>query len=188
MQMTKPSLPHKRQTSGTSPDNASRSPPLLRLYTLFLFLSVALSLHTELQQIIPPLNYSVPSSSYQHASKSNQPSSPSPPLTSSRTPTPPTKKYHTVVPHIMALFIPFVLGLAIFWLIIGIMLAKFLAQKYKGKPWNKRTVDSAFIYGSAVGNNRSGGLGGGYGREIGSGYGGRDVGMGQFGQGRFKGL
>ncbi|KAJ8112530.1 hypothetical protein OPT61_g5113 [Boeremia exigua] len=54
----------------------------------------------------------------------------------------------------MALFIPFMLGLAVFWLVIGVMLAKFFAQKFKGKPWGTRTVDSQFVYGSALQNDR----------------------------------
>jgi uncharacterized membrane protein YgcG len=98
----------------------------------------------------------------------------------------------------MGLFVPFALALAVFWLIIGIMLAKFLAQKYKGKPWNSRNIDSQFIYGSSLSNDRSGQMyGGGYGNggRIGGGGGGMDggygrenIGMGQFGQGRFKGM
>lgn len=93
----------------------------------------------------------------------------------------------------MGLFIPFVLALALFWLLIGLMIAKFLAQKYKGKPWKSRTVDSQFIYGSALANDRSAGMqSGGYGRAegaLGSGYGRVPGGsFGQFGEGRFKGL
>ncbi|KAJ4340318.1 hypothetical protein N0V87_002610 [Didymella glomerata] len=42
----------------------------------------------------------------------------------------------------MGLFLPFVLALAVFWLVIGVYLAKFLAQKYKGKPWNSKNIDS----------------------------------------------
>jgi hypothetical protein len=94
----------------------------------------------------------------------------------------------------MGFFIPFVLALAIFWLVIGIMLAKFLAQKYKGKPWKSRTVDSQYIYGNALQNDRSNQMhhgGYGYGGErtnIGGGYGRDNIGMGQFGQGRMKGM
>lgn len=77
------------------------------------------------------------------------------------------------------------------------MIAKFLAQKYKGKPWNNRAVDSQFIYGSAINHDRSRHMyGGGYGMggSIGSGgglsggYGRGNIGMGQFGQGRMKGV
>lgn len=76
------------------------------------------------------------------------------------------------------------------------MLAKFLAQKYKGKPWNSRTVDSQYIYGSAVGRDGSGEVHrGGYGvgstvrgEGMGGGYGSEDIGMRQFGRGRMKGM
>ncbi|KAF2633325.1 hypothetical protein BU25DRAFT_405233 [Macroventuria anomochaeta] len=94
----------------------------------------------------------------------------------------------------MGLFIPFVLALAVFWLVIGTLLAKFLAQKYKGKPWNNRTVDSQYIYGNALQNDRSGqmhggryGMGGSVG-EFNRRYGREDIGMGQYGQGRMKGM
>ncbi|KAJ4378823.1 hypothetical protein N0V86_005696 [Didymella sp. IMI 355093] len=46
----------------------------------------------------------------------------------------------------MGLFLLFAFALAVFWLVIGIFLAKFLAQKYKGKPWNSRNIDSQYIY------------------------------------------
>ncbi|KAF3002953.1 hypothetical protein E8E13_004083 [Curvularia kusanoi] len=64
----------------------------------------------------------------------------------------------------MGLFIPLMLAIAIFWLAIGVMLAKFLAQKYKGKPWKTNAVDEHYIYGSALNNDRSGTVhSGGYG-------------------------
>ena len=97
----------------------------------------------------------------------------------------------------MSLFIPFALALAVFWLIIGVMIAKFLAQKYKGKPWNSRAVDSQYIYGSAINHDRSGhmygagyGMGGsiGPGGGLGGGYGRENIGMGQLGRGRVKGV
>lgn len=94
----------------------------------------------------------------------------------------------------MGLFLPFIFALAVFWLVIGIYLAKFLAQKYKGKPWNSRNVDAQFIYGTALQNDQStrmhsGGYGvgaqpGGFDR----GYGRETISMGQFGQGRVKGM
>lgn len=94
----------------------------------------------------------------------------------------------------MGLFIPFVLGLAVFWLIIGIMLAKFLAQKFKGKPWKSTTVDSQYIYGNALQNDRSNTVhhgGYGYGGErvnVGGGFGRQDIAMGGYGRGRVKGM
>lgn len=97
-------------------------------------------------------------------------------------------------PVTMGLFIPFVFALAVFWLVIGVMLAKFLAQKYKGKPWSSKAVDSQYIYGNALQNDQStrmhsggygvGGQAGGFNR----GYGRETVSMGQFGQGRMKGM
>ncbi|KZM24560.1 uncharacterized protein EKO05_0008672 [Ascochyta rabiei] len=97
----------------------------------------------------------------------------------------------------MSFFLPFVLALAVFWLLIGIMLAKFLAQKYKGRPWSARTVDTQYIYGSALANDRSAGgaygNGYGYGRVgeragFGAGYGREGAGLGRFGEGRVKGM
>ncbi|KAJ4982648.1 hypothetical protein SVAN01_11860 [Stagonosporopsis vannaccii] len=94
----------------------------------------------------------------------------------------------------MALFVPFALALAVFWLVIGIMLAKFFAQKYKGKPWKSRSVDSSFLYGSALQNDRSsqvhsGGYGyGGQRANVGGGFGREGIQMGQFGAGRVKGM
>ena len=63
----------------------------------------------------------------------------------------------------MSLFLPFALALAVFWLGIGVMLARFLAQKYRGRPWGKKTVGSEFVYGGALRNDgrRAGGLDGG---------------------------
>lgn len=83
----------------------------------------------------------------------------------------------------MSLFLPFVLALAVFWLLIGVMLAKFLAQKYRNKPWRTREVDSSFVFGGAVGRDRSRGVVGAY--ELGRGEG---LGLGRFGRGGVKGL
>ncbi|XPS68070.1 hypothetical protein M3J09_000363 [Ascochyta lentis] len=90
----------------------------------------------------------------------------------------------------MSLFLPFMLLLALFWLAIGIMLAKFLAQKYRGKPWSKRAVDAQYIYGSALDNDRSAGVHYGGGERVGfaGGYGRGGGGLGRFGEGRVKGL
>lgn len=94
----------------------------------------------------------------------------------------------------MALFLLFAIALALFWLVIGVYLAKFLAQKYKGKPWNTRTVDSQFLYGNALQHDQSTGVhSGGYGRgglqgALDRGYGREGIGMGQLGRGRFKGM
>jgi hypothetical protein len=94
----------------------------------------------------------------------------------------------------MALFLPFMLALAVFWLVIGVYLAKFFAQKYKGKPWNSRNIDSQYIYGNALQNDRSTGMhSGGYGLGgqpggFNRGYGRDTISMGQFGQGRMKGM
>jgi len=98
----------------------------------------------------------------------------------------------------MALFIPFMIALAVFWLVIGIMLAKVFAQKFKGKPWKARAVDSSFVYGSALQHDRSsqvhgGGYGYGYGFggervNLGGGFGREGIAMGQLGAGRVKGM
>lgn len=94
----------------------------------------------------------------------------------------------------MPLFLPFMFLLAIGWLVGGIYLAKYFAQKYKGQPWSNRTINTEYIYGNSLNNDRSAGVhSGGYG--VGSGHGGfnqgygrQAVGLGQFGQGRVKGM
>ena len=95
-------------------------------------------------------------------------------------------------------FIPLMIAIAAFWLAIGTMLARYLAQKYKGKPWRSgRPLDEHnFIYGTALRNDNSRNVhgGGGFagygdrGMSVGSGYGRQNIGMGQYGQGRVKGL
>jgi hypothetical protein len=79
----------------------------------------------------------------------------------------------------MSLFIPFILLLACFWLVIGVLIAKWLkqaghAKPFKGKDWQERQ-----LYGAGVGFGGSAGAGV---REN------RKVGLGQFGEGRVKGL
>ncbi|KAF9701714.1 hypothetical protein EKO04_000306 [Ascochyta lentis] len=89
----------------------------------------------------------------------------------------------------MSLFLPFMLLLALFWLAIGIMLAKFLAQKYRGKPWSKRAVDAQYIYGSALDNDRSAGVHYGGGERVGfaGGYGRGVAGWGGLVRGGLRG-
>jgi hypothetical protein len=83
------------------------------------------------------------------------------------------------------MFAVFAILLAVFWCTIGIMLAKWLKQAGHTKPFSGRERD---IYGGAAGVGRSVELGGdGRGVELGGG-GGRYVGIGDYGEGRVKGL
>jgi hypothetical protein len=84
------------------------------------------------------------------------------------------------------MFAIFAILLALFWLTIGVMLAKWLKQAGHTKPFSGRERD---IYGGAGGVGRSVELGGGSGREnLNLGGGGRYVGIGEYGEGRVKGL
>lgn len=77
--------------------------------------------------------------------------------------------------------------LAAFWLVIGVMLAKWLRQAGHTKPFKGRDID---IYGAGRGYGRETQLQGSE-REFGGfvgGGGGRDVRLGGFGEGRVKGL
>jgi hypothetical protein len=76
--------------------------------------------------------------------------------------------------------------IAAFWLVIGVMLAKWLKQAGHTKPFKGRETD---IYGGGRGYGRETQLQGSE-REF-SGFGGgggRDIGLGGFGEGRVKGL
>ena len=97
----------------------------------------------------------------------------------------------------MDLFIPFVFLLALFWLTIGLMIARYAQQTFKGKPWNSTMGEGPSVCGNGLGHGRS--MGSAFGGEQGSGNGGRvfnayerqkqaPVGFGQFGSGGVKGF
>jgi hypothetical protein len=95
----------------------------------------------------------------------------------------------TLIQPKMVFFVPFIFLLAAFWVLIGVMLAKWLKQAGHNRPINGRQLNEREIYGGGVGFGRQVGLGGSE-RDMegmGRGKGGR-VGMNGYGAGRVKGL
>jgi hypothetical protein len=97
----------------------------------------------------------------------------------------------------MDLFIPFMFLLALFWLTIGLMIARYAQQNFKGKPWTSTTSESPNVFGNGIGHERP--MGRTFGGDLGEGQGGRvfnayerqkqaPVGLGNFGSGGVKGM
>jgi hypothetical protein len=90
----------------------------------------------------------------------------------------------------MIWFIPFILLVAAAWAAVGVLLAKYLKQAGYNKPLKGRHLDARDIYGGGVGFGRQAGLEASSSRDMtattrGSG---RPMQMGQYGDGRVKGL
>jgi hypothetical protein len=97
----------------------------------------------------------------------------------------------------MDLFVPFVILLAFFWLTIGIMIARYAQQTFKGKPWKSTIREDPSVYGGGTGHGMHTGraFGGDQRAENGGRVFGayekqrqRPIGLGQFGPGSVKGL
>jgi hypothetical protein len=97
----------------------------------------------------------------------------------------------------MDLFIPFMFLLALFWLTIGLMIARYAQQTFKGKPWKSTTSEGPNVFGNGIGHERP--MGRTFGGDLGDGQGGRvfkayerqqqaPVGLGNFGSGGIKGM
>jgi hypothetical protein len=90
----------------------------------------------------------------------------------------------------MVWFVPLLLVLAVFWAVIGVMLAKWLKQAGHNRPIHGRQLHEREIYGGGVGFGREVGLSGsergmeGLGRGKATGH----VSLNGYGAGRVKGL
>jgi glucokinase len=83
------------------------------------------------------------------------------------------------------LFTLLLVFLAVFWAVIGLMIAKWLKQAGHTKPFEGRDIH---LYGGGTGYGRDAALQGRSEREV-RGFGeGRSVGLGGYGEGRVKGL
>lgn len=95
----------------------------------------------------------------------------------------------------MPWFIPFILILALAWLVVGILIARWLKQAGHTKPFKGKQWTSRDIYGGGAGGGRTGyqGLGsavedGDYGGRWEGGMERRPIVMGGYGRGGVKGL